>query len=297
VFLVLLLAGCSQTPVKPLGDSPEWLAAQKKAQFHDSAANMGRARAEDIERFLQENPDDLLSHKRLLIFYTENGTRFYDPKVALAARRRHVLWMIEHHPDDEVLGMADGVLSPAGPPMMGDAAGYAEAKKQWSALAGKPDASAAVRANAAAAEKLADPAQQHQPVENKALELYDQGDTDGAQKAAWAALGQSPADGTTIFQANMVLGLAAMRKGDRKAAEIHLAKAGEAPATPELANFEQPVTYRLPSWLLKDGEREPVIQFLQRFAKTSVVDREELLASVELIRKGLKPAWFPGAGD
>jgi len=218
VLLLLLLAACSQPPPKPLGDSPQWLAAQKKAQFHDSAANMGRARAEDVERYLQENPDDLVSHQRLLIFYTENGTRFYDPAVAEAARLKHFQWLTTHHPDDELLH------TPPQPP----------------------------------------------PIENKALDLYDQGDIDGAQKLAQ----QTPQD----FQSNMVLGLIAMRKGDRKAAVGYLQKAGNPP------NFDQPVTYRLLSWLLKDGEREPVIQFLQRSGQTE---------SVDLIRKGLKPAWYP----
>jgi hypothetical protein len=218
VSLLLFLTACSQPPVKPLGDSPQWLAAQKKAQFHDSAANMGRARAEDIERYLQENPDDLVSHQRLLIFYTENGTRFYDGPVADAALRKHEAWMKAHHPDDELL-----------------------------------------RAT-----------QQPQPVEDKALDLYDQGDTDGAQKLAQ----QTPQD----FQSNMILGLVAMRKGDRKAAVTYLQKAGNG------ANFDQPVTYRLLSWLLKDGERAPVIEFLQRFGQTE---------SADLIRKGLKPAWYP----
>ena len=91
----------------------------------------------------------------------------------------------------------------------------------------------------------------------------------------------------------MLLGLLAMRDHDRKAALKYLRDAAGAPITEDLAYFDQPITYPVLSWLLKDGERDSVIQFLEQFAKTSSVDRAQLLESAALIRKGEKPVWYP----
>jgi tetratricopeptide (TPR) repeat protein len=279
----------------------------------DSASKLGRAQAEDMERFLQEQPDDLDTHKRLLIFYTRNGTRFYDPSVATPARHRHELWMIEHHPEDPILSTPDGVPDPSE---------YAQVNKLWQALVAKPGAPAAILGNAAAAlaatdlpaaEKLLqeahrldpqgpwqlrgdilDAASKRTPPVAGPAAAYDEGDFDGARKKAKDALKlNAPDSGAAIFEANMVLGLLAMRSGDRKSAIQFLQAAGNAPSSSELAYFEAPITYRLPSWLLKDGERESVIQFLERFAKTSIVDRDILLQSADLIRKNQKPIWYP----
>ncbi len=102
-----------------------------------------------------------------------------------------------------------------------------------------------------------------------------------------------PEYGTALFTAHTVLGMAAMHDADRKAATQHLLAAGEAPSTETLAYSHQMGTHKLPTWLLKDGEREPVIRFLERFAQTDILERQSLLGAAAQIRAGQKPFWYP----
>jgi beta-lactamase regulating signal transducer with metallopeptidase domain len=98
--------------------------------------------------------------------------------------------------------------------------------------------------------------------------------------------------GTAVFSANMTLGVVAIHDGKRDDAARRLLAAGEAPSTEELAYSHQFGTYHLPSWLLKEGVREPVIRFLERFAQTDVAERKYLLDSAAQLRAGTKPSWY-----
>jgi hypothetical protein len=387
---VLLLGACGKGPAVPLADTPQWLEARKKSEdarlLLGSGAAMGRAQAEDVGRWLEESPGDLVARRKLLIFLAANGTRFYDPAMVVALRRKHILWLIEHHPEEPLLATSRGLLIPPPVDQIVDPEGYAQARKLWLATVAKPDVSLAALSNAAAfldaadkplaekillqaqsrdpqghwaarlgklyGEALADsdaayayqvrkkleetndpellasaggayiaralqldpqsiPAHQasagaHRPADGSPASLalqaqssYDQGDWDAARQHAQRALRQAaklpkdPDYGTAIYQANMVLGMLAMRDGDRKAAVEYMLEASGAPPTEELAYAMQKFTFLLPGWLLKDGERESVVQFLERFAKTCVAGRKDLLDSAELIRRGQKPIWYP----
>ncbi len=365
VVCTALLAGCSQPPPPLLTDSEPWLAVQKTKQFEQSASTMGRAQAEDVERHVEEVPDDAASRMRLLIFYAAEGTRFYDPAKVVAARRKHILWLVQHRPEEPLLGERPGLINPP-IDQLADPAGYAQISRLWQDLANKPDAPLAILGNAAAfladsdkpeaekyllaarakdpegpwaarlgalyasalagpdekyaahvrdaVAKVIDPvvlanAHHHAPAEGsllaksqQAVASYDQGEADGIAAArknaqevlqAAAASKNDPDAATAAYQANIVMGLVALQDHNRQAALKYLQDAGNSPVTEELAYIGQPVTYRLLSWLLKDGERESVAQFLERFAKTSVVDRKQLLESAVLVRKNQKPAWYP----
>jgi hypothetical protein len=98
--------------------------------------------------------------------------------------------------------------------------------------------------------------------------------------------------GTAFYNDHMLLGLAAMHDGNRKLAIQDMLTAAEAPSTEALAYSHQMVTYRLPAWLLKDGEREPVIRFINRFAKTNVAGSWMLRESATAIQAGQKPSWY-----
>ncbi len=137
---VVVAAGCGHAPAPPLADSPEWAEAHRKAAFRDSGENLGRAQAEQVTAHLEEAPDDLAGREKLLYFYAANGTRFYDPAVVAAARRKHILWLIEHHPEDPILAQPAGVLR-----AVDDPAGLAQAKKLWQAKGDAPHAAAWLR--------------------------------------------------------------------------------------------------------------------------------------------------------
>ena len=90
----------------------------------------------------------------------------------------------------------------------------------------------------------------------------------------------------------MVLGMIAMREGHRRTAVAYLLAASHAPRNEELAYSMGAFTFALPAWLLKDGEKKTVIEFLERFAETDVSEKSYLLESAKLIRNGKKPLWY-----
>jgi hypothetical protein len=109
-----------------------------------------------------------------------------------------------------------------------------------------------------------------------------------------------PDYGTAFFNANMVLGMAAIKNGDAKTAAAYLLKAAEAPATdaleypipnarPWTMNWHFPAT--LASALLQAGERDAVLAFLEKYARITVADRGRTLADIAVIRGGKLPAW------
>jgi hypothetical protein len=102
----------------------------------------------------------------------------------------------------------------------------------------------------------------------------------------------NPEYGTAFYNDHMVLGLAAMHDGKHKLAVEQMLAAAEAPSTETLAYTHQMSTFRLPAWLLKDGERESVVRFLNRFAKTNLSGRPMLLDSAAAISAGQKPSWY-----
>jgi hypothetical protein len=106
----------------------------------------------------------------------------------------------------------------------------------------------------------------------------------------------SPDYGTAIHRANMTLGMIAMRvDGDKKTATKHLLEASRAPATKELAYSSDYFTYKLPVLLLKyggAGEREAVIEYLERFGKICQRPDLPLLEAAAQLRKGYMPRWY-----
>jgi beta-lactamase regulating signal transducer with metallopeptidase domain len=101
-----------------------------------------------------------------------------------------------------------------------------------------------------------------------------------------------PQYGTAVFTDNMVLGMIAQYDGDRRAAIAYMLAASYAPQTDVLAYTSQGLTFQLPAWLLKDGERDSVVEFLERFAQVDIGEREELLRSATLIRQDKRPMWY-----
>lgn len=97
---------------------------------------------------------------------------------------------------------------------------------------------------------------------------------------------------TAVLRAHMTAGMHALREGNRREAIRHLLEAGELPAPKEPSTdpwwpgFEQ----ELVNWLLKDGERASVIEYLERSApKREPATREVMLKEAAAIRAGLMP--------
>jgi hypothetical protein len=109
-----------------------------------------------------------------------------------------------------------------------------------------------------------------------------------------------PDYGTAFFNANMVLGTAAMQTGDRKTAIDYLMKAAEAPVTdalryPVVNGRPWPMNWHFPNILtaalFKAGERDAVLKFLDRYSRITVEYRERCLEDSALIRQGKLPSF------
>jgi beta-lactamase regulating signal transducer with metallopeptidase domain len=101
-----------------------------------------------------------------------------------------------------------------------------------------------------------------------------------------------PNYGVAVYMGNIVLGTLALREGNRKAAVDYLLAASHAPAAQDLDMYI-PHHLRLTGYLLKYGERESVIEFLERIAQVSRLQKASLLEAAGNIRKGLQPIWYP----
>lgn len=80
--------------------------------------------AELLEKKLAAEPNDITSRTQLLGYY--QNRRLGQDESALAAIRRHVLWLVRNSPDAAVLGSPDGTIIRSADPE-----GYSEGKKAW----------------------------------------------------------------------------------------------------------------------------------------------------------------------
>jgi hypothetical protein len=123
VILALpLLVGAQTRPVTIL--SPEQLVQQ--------GANLSRGAALELEAQLEKNPEDLTARAKLLGYYWYQWMQPGEA-AAKAARRRHVLWLIEHHPESPVTGLEEAALSETGNALI-DPEGYKQARQMWLSL-------------------------------------------------------------------------------------------------------------------------------------------------------------------
>ena len=82
----------------------------------------------------------------------------------------------------------------------------------------------------------------------------------------------------------------ALREGDKDAAVRYMLEAANGPASSRLdERFFFGLDTRLVNYLLKEGERESVAQFLEKSAGLRGVDRDRLLKDAAAIRAGRMP--------
>src|ERR1700691_3517549 len=121
----------------------------------DPRGQISAQEAARLEAALKADPANREARGTLLDYY------FLNTKVnaasAIAARRRHILWLIENTPWDELAGGPSATIdeSESGH-RLADPAGFKLASDAWWAQAVKPDARAATLVNAAYFYKLSD---------------------------------------------------------------------------------------------------------------------------------------------
>lgn len=97
--------------------------------------------AEELEKKLEKDPGDLESRIQLLGYYFRAQ---HTSAEARGARQKHVLWVIEHHPEARFAGGPEASLN-----HILDRDAYSQAKKLWLKQAKKDGAKASVLGNAA----------------------------------------------------------------------------------------------------------------------------------------------------
>jgi hypothetical protein len=110
------------------------------------------AQAAQFEAVLRSDPNNLEARRALLQYYYLGRL---DPAIAIPARRTHILWFIEHAPDDQGAGGPAATIDAAGH-LLADPVGFKQASDAWRVQVQRTDAKAAALVNAAYFFKLSD---------------------------------------------------------------------------------------------------------------------------------------------
>ena len=107
-----------------------------------------------------------------------------------------------------------------------------------------------------------------------------------------AAHAQDPAYSAAVMTAHHVLAMAALRDGDRDRAASHMLESVKVP-TSERIQYGPSFSWLRPvNRLLREGERERVVQFLEALARLTITERDRLLEDAHAIRNGRMPASY-----
>jgi len=144
--IVVAVACQQETKVEPLREDPE-LAVKMKANLdrnrdYWASREMTLEGAAALEKALERNPEDEATRAQLLNFYTWTGKNKQSWNDNVAARRRHALWLVDHHPESALVGRVAVTKET-------DPAGYAQLRKWWLPVTASPDADPKVLRNAA----------------------------------------------------------------------------------------------------------------------------------------------------
>jgi len=126
--------------------------AQEPASYPKLARDgyaLSREDAEKLEAGLKDTPEDIAARVKLLGFYFRGpAMQALGHDATVEARRRHILWLVEHHPESEATELAEATIDAAGT-TLADPAGYEQAAARWMDEAQQHQDSAAVLSHAA----------------------------------------------------------------------------------------------------------------------------------------------------
>jgi hypothetical protein len=107
-----------------------------------------------------------------------------------------------------------------------------------------------------------------------------------------AAHAQDPSYSAAVMTAHHVLATVALRDGDRERAVHHMRESVKVPASEQIQYMPPLSWFRPVNRLLKEGERERVVEFLEAFARLTISDRDRLLGDAQAIREGRMPSSY-----
>jgi hypothetical protein len=89
-----------------------------------------KSEVEQLESALNDRPDDVATRTKLLGFYFHSALPLYGHDATIEARRRHILWLIEHHPESAAMSLGEATIDAKGH-ALADAPGYERASTLW----------------------------------------------------------------------------------------------------------------------------------------------------------------------
>lgn len=137
-FLLLLVAARVLAETELHAD----VEAQQKsdASLLHNAVRYGRRMGKDevvpLEKRLEAEPGDLVTRAKLLGYYFYQGVGNEGRAETIKARRRHIIWLIEEHPESALAGMSESSIDPSGHGIA-DKVGYETASSMWRAWVGR----------------------------------------------------------------------------------------------------------------------------------------------------------------
>src|SRR5215210_116151 len=78
-------------------------------QLVQQGAKLNRVAAQGLEAAVEKNPNDLAARAQLIGYYYYQWMQPGEA-AAKAARRRHILWLIENQPEAQLTGVSEAVL-------------------------------------------------------------------------------------------------------------------------------------------------------------------------------------------
>ena len=111
------------------GAQPRGLTILQPQQLMQEGSSLGPGAAQELEAQIEKNPEDLASRSKLIGYYYYQWMQPGE-EAAKAGRRRHILWLIEHHPDSPVLNLAEVPIEEHGN-SLADPEGYEQARQLW----------------------------------------------------------------------------------------------------------------------------------------------------------------------
>ncbi len=144
LFAAIVLAGLQANCAFAQGPDP----ASYPKLVRDGSS-LSQTDAEGLETLLGKNPEDIAARVKLLGFYSRGAAmRLFGHDATIEARRRHILWLIQHHPESEAADLSETTIDRSGH-SLADAAGYDQASALWMEEASRHQDSAAVLTHAA----------------------------------------------------------------------------------------------------------------------------------------------------
>jgi len=131
VLAVATVAAAQQTSPPAIQSSPQAnTAGGNYAPLVYQGRQLTQQAAQTLENQLKKAAEDLSIRARLLGYYFTVAKRQIGVEATVAARRRHITWLIEHHPESQLAGLPEATLDIAGHDLA-DPAGYEQARQLW----------------------------------------------------------------------------------------------------------------------------------------------------------------------